>query len=282
MSRGVSCWLFGSVAVVALLALAGCGHYFFAEREPWRHDAEVACLNSGAVRDTPGRVRVSAIEGPGICGADFPIRVSELGDSAPLGYDDEPVRPPGSIPDGATPPRWPGAQPPPYVPPPPAPYVSRSPYPAPTIAAAPSGPPLSLTPQGPPPGPPPSYPPAAAEGEAEGLPPDMPHPYPPGVTPGSVLSAADLCAGAVPARRPNRRRVNRRRSHRRFIRRRSAVAAASDRSVPLPLRRWRRSHVRSSRRSINGSRRRCSRRRCIGSASRSPASNKSPPIRAAA
>ena len=113
MSRGVSCWLFGSVAVVALLALAGCGHYFFAEREPWRHDAEVACLNSGAVRDTPGRVRVSAIEGPGMCGADFPIRVSELGDSAPLGYDDEPVRPPGSIPDGATPPRWPGAQPPP-------------------------------------------------------------------------------------------------------------------------------------------------------------------------
>ncbi len=183
MSRGVSWWLLGSVAVVALLALAGCGHYFFAEREPWRHDAEVACLNSGAVRETPGRVRVSAIEGPGMCGADFPIRVSEFGDSAPLGYDDEPVRPPGSIPDGAMPPRWPGAQPPPYVPPPTTPYVSRSPYAAPAVAGAPSGPPLSLTPEGPPPGPPPSYPPAA-DGEAERLPPDMPHPYPPGVTPG--------------------------------------------------------------------------------------------------
>ncbi len=191
MLRGVSCWLFGSVAVVALLALAGCGHYFFAEREPWRHDAEVACLNSGAVRETPGRVRVTAIEGPGMCGADFPIRVSEFGDSAPLGYDDEAVRPPGAIPDGALPPRWPGAQPPPYapppayVPPPPAPYVSRSPHPAPTMAGAPSGPPLSLTPEGlpPPPGPPPSYPSAAAEGGVDGLPPDMPHPYPPGVAP---------------------------------------------------------------------------------------------------
>jgi hypothetical protein len=193
MSRGVSCWLFGSVAVVALVALGGCGHYFFAEREPWRHDAEVACLNSGAVRETPGRVHVSAIEGPGVCGADFPIRVSAFGDSAPLGYDDEPVRPPGAVPDGALPPRWPGAQPPPYsppppyAPPPPAPYVSRSPDRAPMRTGAPSGPPLSLTPEGlaPPPGPPPSYPPAAEEGEAEALPPDIPHPYPPGVASGS-------------------------------------------------------------------------------------------------
>jgi hypothetical protein len=89
-----------------LIALAGCSPNFYGgERESWRHDAEVACLNSGAVKDSPERVRISAISGPGICGADFPIRVTALGDSAPLGYDDEPVRPPGAVPDGAMPPQ---------------------------------------------------------------------------------------------------------------------------------------------------------------------------------
>jgi hypothetical protein len=106
MSRGVQLSLLGSVAVAALIALAGCSHNFYGgERESWRHDAEVACLNSGAVKDSPERVRISAISGPGICGADFPIRVTALGDSAPLGYDDEPVRPPGAVPDGAMPPQ---------------------------------------------------------------------------------------------------------------------------------------------------------------------------------
>ena len=110
MSRGVQWSLFGSVVVAALIALAGCSHYLFAEREPWRHDAEVACLNSGAVKESPERVRISAISGPGICGADYPLRVSALGDSAPLGYDDEPVRPPSAIPNAALPQRWPVIQ----------------------------------------------------------------------------------------------------------------------------------------------------------------------------
>ena len=110
MSRGVQWSLFGSAVVAALIALAGCSHYLFAEREPWRRDAEVACLNSGAVKEGPERVRISAISGPGVCGADFPLRVSALGDSAPLGYDDEPVRPPSAIPNGALPQRWPVIQ----------------------------------------------------------------------------------------------------------------------------------------------------------------------------
>src|ERR1700722_7868708 len=81
-----------------------------AERESWRHEAEATCLNSGAVKETPMRVRISAINGPGACGMDYPLRVSALGESGPLGYDDEAARPPGAIPGAAMPQRWPGAQ----------------------------------------------------------------------------------------------------------------------------------------------------------------------------
>jgi hypothetical protein len=106
MSRGVRRYLVGSAVLAALAVVAGCSHYMFAEREPWRHDAELACLNSGAVPDSPGRVRISAISGPGICGMDFPIKVTELGESRPLGYTDEPLRPPGAVPDGGMPPQF--------------------------------------------------------------------------------------------------------------------------------------------------------------------------------
>src|SRR4029077_19743524 len=101
MTRGVQWSLVCFVVFIALLALAGCSHYLFAEREPWRHDAEIACINSGAVKDTPQRVRISSIGGPGICGMDYPIRVAALGDNPPLAYDAEPPRPPGAIPSGA-------------------------------------------------------------------------------------------------------------------------------------------------------------------------------------
>ena len=100
MSRGIQLSLFGAAAVAGLIAVAGCSHNFYSgEREGWRRDAEVSCLNSGAVKDGPERVRITAISGPGMCGADFPIRVSALGESAPLSYDDEPLRPPGAVPD---------------------------------------------------------------------------------------------------------------------------------------------------------------------------------------
>jgi hypothetical protein len=107
MTRGVRWYLVGSFILVALIALAGCSHYMFAEREPWRHDAEIACLNSGAVKESPERVRISAISGPGMCGADYPLRVSALGESGPLGYSDEAPVPPGAIPNGSMPQRWP-------------------------------------------------------------------------------------------------------------------------------------------------------------------------------
>jgi hypothetical protein len=120
MTNGVRKYLVGSVVLAALIAVAGCSHYLFAEREPWRREAEVACLSSGAVESVPGRVRLSSIEGPGICGMDYPVRVSAVGENAsisarplssmPLSYDDEPLRPPSSIPGVDMPRQWPGVQ----------------------------------------------------------------------------------------------------------------------------------------------------------------------------
>ena len=86
---------------------------FAGERAPWRHEAEVACLNSGTIKESVGLVRISPIEGPGMCGADFPMKVSSLGEGPVLGYTDDPVRPPGAVPNGSRPvaqPRWPISQ----------------------------------------------------------------------------------------------------------------------------------------------------------------------------
>jgi hypothetical protein len=90
MVRGVRGLLLGSFSLIALGALTGCGGWFFAEREPWRLDAEVACVNSGAIQEGPSKVRIAAINGPGVCGAEYPFKVSVLGESAILNYVDEP------------------------------------------------------------------------------------------------------------------------------------------------------------------------------------------------
>src|SRR5476651_469774 len=86
---------------VMLLALAGCGRSFLqtGERASWRHQAEVECLKSGAVKVGAGVVQIEPIEGPGMCGADFPLKVAALGESSAVGYADE-LRPPGTIPNG--------------------------------------------------------------------------------------------------------------------------------------------------------------------------------------
>jgi hypothetical protein len=144
MAWGVRWYFVGSIVLGVLGVLAGCsGGMFFAEREPWRHDAEVQCLNSGAVKESVGIVRIRPIRGPGVCGADFPLKVSMLGETAPLGYSDD-LRPPGDIPRVA--PRWP------IRPAPPDPpyqsrvlpeYQVRTPPPAPAADQ-----PISLTPPG--------------------------------------------------------------------------------------------------------------------------------------
>src|SRR5436190_10672650 len=116
MKGGAGLYLVGTGL---LLALAGCGRGFFmsGERAPWRHQAEVECMKSGAVRMGTGVVQIEPIEGPGMCGADFPLKVAVLGEIAPaISYADDP-RPPGSIPNAsAQMPRWPINEPQ-YAPP---------------------------------------------------------------------------------------------------------------------------------------------------------------------
>ncbi len=93
-----------------LLALAGCGRSMMlqGERPSWRHQAEAQCMQAGSVKIGGGVVAVKPIEGPGMCGADFPLKVAALGESTRLGYSDVP-RPPGGISDGSQP-NWPPTQ----------------------------------------------------------------------------------------------------------------------------------------------------------------------------
>ena len=147
MTRGVCWYLVGSFVLVSL---AGCGHGFFSEeREPWRAEAEIACLKSGSVKEGPDLVRISPISGPGACGADFPLKVAALGESnGSFGFADEDLRPPAAI---GNQPRWPANQPPPS--PPPSSYYPNQPYRAPSYGetsyggsnyGAPSNGPVSL------------------------------------------------------------------------------------------------------------------------------------------
>jgi hypothetical protein len=107
MTRGVRLYLVGSIVLVSL---AGCGRGFFqAEREPWRAEAEIACLKSGAVKESVDVVRIDPISGPGMCGADYPLKVAAIGEaSSSFGFADEELRPPAAI---GNQPRWPVRQP---------------------------------------------------------------------------------------------------------------------------------------------------------------------------
>ncbi len=178
MRASTRLFLFSGLA--ALLTLAGCGRGLLlqGERASWRHEAEVQCLQSGAVKTGTGVVQIQPIEGPGMCGADFPLKVAALGESSTLGYSDVP-RQPGGIANtsAAQMPNWPPsearyAQPMPaqapqmrWVPGPPAigapdvtaPQVEPRQYEVPQYAApqpaapqysAPAGRPISLYPQG--------------------------------------------------------------------------------------------------------------------------------------
>jgi hypothetical protein len=158
MAWGVRWYLVGSGILGVLGVLAGCsGGNMFAEREPWRREAEAQCINSGTVKEGGGIVRITAIRGPGVCGADFPLRVSVLIERSALSYSDD-LRPPGTIPAASAQPRWPGSAPVARAPQPgyepqPLPYPSR-PAPSRAMPAAPrhstgeADGPISLNPPG--------------------------------------------------------------------------------------------------------------------------------------
>ena len=114
MKSGIRFYLAGTVV---LLALAGCGRSFLqGERAAWRHEAEVTCLKTGTVKLGTGVMQMQPIEGPGMCGADFPLKVALLGEDTAMGYADD-LRPPEGIPNApAAQPRWPASEPR-YVPP---------------------------------------------------------------------------------------------------------------------------------------------------------------------
>ena len=138
MARGVRLYLVGSFVLVSL---AGCGRGFFSEeREPWRAEAEIACLKSGAVKENAELVRIDPISGPGVCGAEFPLKVAALGESSgTFGFADDELRPPANV---GNQPRWPIGQPAPA--PSTAPYYSDGGQRAPGYGA-PSGGPISLS-----------------------------------------------------------------------------------------------------------------------------------------
>src|ERR1700759_2695169 len=97
MRRGVRWYIVGSLM---LAALSGCSRMWFAERQPWRREAEVACLQSGAVKESPYVGIVSSIDGPGGRGADFPLAVAGLGEAPVPGFAEEVPRPRGAAQGG--------------------------------------------------------------------------------------------------------------------------------------------------------------------------------------
>ncbi|WP_201838254.1 extensin family protein [Microvirga zambiensis] len=76
----------GLVAFVALsltgLGLTGCGLFRFEQREPWRAQAEEACLSQRLVQPSAYMALSSKIDGPGVCGMDHPFKVSAFNNGA--------------------------------------------------------------------------------------------------------------------------------------------------------------------------------------------------------
>lgn len=64
--------------ILTLAALAGCSDYRRVERPPWRAQAEATCLARGLVHESASVRAVKDMNGPGICGAEHPFKVTAL------------------------------------------------------------------------------------------------------------------------------------------------------------------------------------------------------------
>jgi hypothetical protein len=73
MRRGLVA--FGALTLVGL-GLTGCGLFRYEQREPWRAQAEEACMAQRLVQPSAYMSRSSKIDGPGACGVDYPFKVA--------------------------------------------------------------------------------------------------------------------------------------------------------------------------------------------------------------
>jgi hypothetical protein len=64
------------------LAVTGCGLFRGEQRDPWRGQAEQACLSQKLVQPSAYMSRSSAIDGPGACGMDYPFKVAAFSGGA--------------------------------------------------------------------------------------------------------------------------------------------------------------------------------------------------------
>jgi len=67
--------LIGVLSAVGVSAV-GCSRFVKEQRAEWRSQAESACVRSGVVKETQYVKIARALEGPGTCGADHPVKVS--------------------------------------------------------------------------------------------------------------------------------------------------------------------------------------------------------------
>jgi hypothetical protein len=81
MGARVAYFVAGLAVAACLGTLIGCaggGTFNSGQRAPWRGKTEEACLASGAVRASAYVQSMPAIDGPGVCGLEVPLRVSGL------------------------------------------------------------------------------------------------------------------------------------------------------------------------------------------------------------
>jgi hypothetical protein len=79
MRRGVVA--FSALALISL-GVTGCGLFQYEQREPWRTQAEEACISQKLVTASAYMSVSSAIDGPGACGMSYPFKVAAFADGS--------------------------------------------------------------------------------------------------------------------------------------------------------------------------------------------------------